>query len=248
MADFPRLALADVDSTNLEAMRRARAGEPGPLWITATTQNQGRGRLGREWVSEIGNLYATLLLRPSCPLALASGLGFVAALSLADCFEQLAPEIHFQLKWPNDVLANGGKIAGILIETELLDGQLCAAIGCGLNLNHFPSETRYPATSLKVLGAKTDPETAFAALNKSMAARLSEWDEGRGFASISQAWTQKAFHLGKLITLDIGSEMLTGRFNGLADDGAMLLELNTGEMRAIHAGEVRATQMPKVNS
>lgn len=244
MPAVPRVHLAEVDSTNLEAMRRAAAGQTWPLWITAGRQLHGRGRQGREWISETGNLYATLLLNPACAPEQAAGLSFVAATSLADAVEALAPGSKPRLKWPNDVLLESRKIAGILIETEWREGRLIAAVGCGLNLAHSPAQVRYPAASLAELGHAASPDEAFIALAKAFAQRLAEWDEARGFATIREAWLSRAHAMGEAVSLDLGSESITGTFTGMAPDGAMILQLADKSSRIIHAGEVRATIRP----
>jgi BirA family transcriptional regulator, biotin operon repressor / biotin---[acetyl-CoA-carboxylase] ligase len=234
--------LDDVDSTNLEAFRRARVGETGPLWIWAQSQSQGRGRQGREWVSETGNLYATLLLTLKIETQLAAGMSFVAALAIADTVASLAPETAITLKWPNDILLNGAKAAGILIETELKDQCLTAAIGCGLNLAHAPQATRYPATSLAAAGITATPSTALEHLANAFARHLALWDEGRNFFAIRTLWLARAHALGQTISLSAGHETLIGTFTDLGPDGAIILTLANGSTRALHAGEVQSTR------
>ena len=234
--------LDDVDSTNLEAFRRARGGETGPLWIWAQSQSQGMGRQGREWVSETGNLYATLLLTLNVEPIHASGLSFVAALAIADTLASLAPHAAITHKWPNDILLNGAKIAGILIETELQGSRLTAAIGCGLNLAHAPQATCYPATSLGATGITAKPAEALERLADHFAKHLATWDEGRNFAAIRTAWLARAHALGQTVSLTVAQETLTGTFTGLGADGAMILTLANGSTRALHAGEVQSTR------
>ena len=234
--------LDDVDSTNLEAFRRAHTGQIGPLWIWAQSQSQGRGRQGREWVSETGNLYATLLLTLNVEPLHASGLSFVAALAIADTLASLAPQAAITLKWPNDVLLNGAKAAGILIETEWQDHRLIAAIGCGLNLAHAPQATRYPATSLAAAGLKATPEIALEHLAHAFAQHFAVWDEGRNFAAIRRLWLARAHALGQTVSLSAGNETFTGIFTDLGPDGAMILTLANGSTRALHAGEVQSTR------
>lgn len=234
--------LDDVDSTNLEAFRRARAGETGPLWIWAQSQSQGRGRQGREWVSETGNLYATLLLSLNVEPASAAGLSFVAAIAVGDTLASLAPQVAITHKWPNDILLNGAKTAGILIETELQGSRLTAAIGCGLNLTHAPQATRYPATSLAEAGVTVTPAQALERLASNFATHLGTWNDGRDFAAIRTLWLARAHALGQTVSLNVGAETLTGIFTGLGADGAMILTLANGCTRALHAGEVQSTR------
>ena len=131
-----------VGSTNTEALALAQAGERGPLWITARRQNAGRGRRGRVWVSEPGNLYASLLLSDPSPPDRAAELSFVAALAVHDAVTSLiarAPA-RLSLKWPNDLLFDGKKFAGILIEGE----GPAVVIGVGVNCAHHPKDTDVP--------------------------------------------------------------------------------------------------------
>src|SRR5262245_55739124 len=170
------IACETVGSTNCEALAHARAGEKGPLWITAQAQTAGRGRRGRTWVSEPGNLYATLLLTDPAPPERAAQLSFVAALAthdaIAACAGALVPRLA--LKWPNDVLLDGAKLAGILIEAEGTR-PLVVAVGVGVNCRHHPDATEFPATDLAAAGAAVTVEELFKALSIAMVHRLREW-------------------------------------------------------------------------
>src|SRR3954467_5637060 len=147
LAGVRTIAYETLGSTNAEALARARAGERGPLWITAAAQSAGRGRRGNVWVSTPGNLFATLLLIPPSEPAVASQLSFVAALALHDAVAECAPQIGplLKVKWPNDLLLGGAKLAGILIEAES-DPAYAVAIGIGVNCAAHPADTPYPAT------------------------------------------------------------------------------------------------------
>src|SRR5690348_5434067 len=136
-------------STNAEALARGRAGAAGPLWITAAEQTAGRGRRGRPWVSAPGNLYASLLLVDPAPLGQVAQVSFVAALAVHDAVTDVASALapRLTLKWPNDVLGEGRKLAGILIEGEGTR-PLLTVIGLGVNCRHHPDATEFPATSL----------------------------------------------------------------------------------------------------
>ena len=151
-----RLSAYDtLASTNAEALALARAAERGPLWIAARQQTAGRGRRGNAWVSPPGNLYATLLLTDPAPPDCAPQLSFVAVLALYDAIAACAPALReaLALKWPNDLLCRGAKLAGILIEGERAAEALAVAIGIGVNCESHPSQTPYPATDLKGEGA-----------------------------------------------------------------------------------------------
>jgi biotin-[acetyl-CoA-carboxylase] ligase BirA-like protein len=144
-----------IDSTNAEARRLAEAGETGPLWLWADEQTAGRGRLGRSWVSEPGNLYATFLFSSGAPAGVVGQVGFAAALAVHEIAARLLPGADVKLKWPNDVLIGGAKFCGLLAET--IGGTI--ALGCGINLASAPSGTPYPVTSLARQGTRADVET-----------------------------------------------------------------------------------------
>jgi BirA family biotin operon repressor/biotin-[acetyl-CoA-carboxylase] ligase len=223
--------LAEVDSTNDEARRRAEAGEVGPLWIMAERQTAGRGRRGRAWQTLDGNLAATLLVRPKA--APPAQLSFAAALAVAEMVSAYAPQVAVTVKWPNDVLAEGKKIAGILLEA----GAGWLAVGVGVNLAHFPDGTEFPATSLAALGVTPPtPEAALALL----AARFAHWQalwENEGFEPLRAAWLARAGGLGLPIRARLPQEEAHGAFEGIDGTGALLLR-QPGGLRAITAGEV----------
>ena len=234
------ITLQTTDSTNAEALRRARQGEAGPLWITTRRQTTGRGRGGNAWVSEPGNLYATLLLREPAPPSVAPQLAFVAGLAVHDavagCASNLGPVL--QLKWPNDLLSNGRKLAGLLIEAENTP-VFAVAIGVGINCVSHPDNASFPATDLKSEGAHVTAAALFAALAGTMRSRLTQWASGDGFASIRSDWLKRAAGLGEPIKVRLPDRQLAGRFGGVDDAGRLLLE-TAGKIEAITAGEVFA--------
>ena len=136
-----------IDSTNLEARRLADEGERGPLWLLADEQTGGRGRLGRNWVSEPGNLYATFLIAIAEGPQAAAQVSFVAALAVHDTVTRLRPGLAARIKWPNDVLIGGAKFCGVLPEV-VGTNPTRIAIGCGVNIAHAPEGTPYPVTCL----------------------------------------------------------------------------------------------------
>jgi BirA family biotin operon repressor/biotin-[acetyl-CoA-carboxylase] ligase len=232
------IACDTVGSTNSEALAHARAGERGPLWITARAQTAGRGRRGRTWISEPGNLYATLLLTDPAPSERAAQLSFVAALATHDAIAACAPALVARLgfKWPNDVLLDGAKLAGILIEAEGAR-PLMVAVGIGVNCRHHPAAADFSATDLAAAGAAAAVEELFGALSIAMVHRLREWDAG--FAPIRAAWLARAGGLGSELTARLGSRGdLTGRFETLDEAGRLVLRLPDGNVETIAAGEV----------
>ena len=230
----------DIDSTNDEARRLAAAGVQGPLWIAADRQTKGRGRRGREWHSLTGNLYATLLLNPASRVAECAQLSFVAALAAGDLVARYAAGLRVGLKWPNDVLADGCKIAGILLEAS---GTTSAApdwlaIGFGINLVWYPGDTAFPAISLLGLGVRPPaPRDALTYL----AASWSEWYNTwvtRGFAPIRDGWLARAAGLGERIRARLPEEEAVGLFEGIDETGALLLRESTDRLRTIAAADV----------
>lgn len=225
--------LEETDSTNAEVRRRAEAGETGPCWITAARQRAGRGRRGRVWETGAGNLAATLLLHPKASPATAAQLSFAAALAAAETVLHFAPHATVTLKWPNDVLADQKKLAGILLEAG--DGWL--AIGIGLNLASHPEGAEYPATSLAVLGVTPpSPEAALAVLAARFAAWLERWEKD-GFAPLRTAWLARAEGLHLPVRVRLPHEERHGAFEGIDAAGALLLR-EPGGLRAVAAGEV----------
>lgn len=224
---------AELDSTNEEARRQAEAGVAGPLWIMAERQTAGRGRRGRAWHVPPGNLAATLLLRPQASQAVSGQLSFAAALAVADMAVRFAPQADIAVKWPNDVLADGKKLAGILLE----GGRGWLAVGIGINLAGHPEGTEFPATSLAGLGvAPPSPEEALTVL----AARFAHWYDlwmQSGFECLRTAWLARAKGVGAPIRARLPQETRMGVFEGIDASGALLLN-EGGSVRAISAGEV----------
>ena len=163
-----------LGSTNAEALSRARVGARGPLWIAAAQQTAGRGRRGNVWTSEAGNLYASLLLSDAAPAVHLPELCFVVALAARDAVAAAGPAIasELKLKWPNDLLLDGRKLAGLLIEAESIGGRTATVAGIGVNCAHHPRDTDYPATDLAAHGVSVAPDELFRELSAAMFARL----------------------------------------------------------------------------
>lgn len=230
----------DIDSTNEEARRLARGGVDGPLWIIADRQTRGRGRRGREWQSLAGNMYATLLLKPASPVAQCAQLSFLAALATGELVSRYAPAARVNLKWPNDVLADGRKIAGILLETSGTGAGApdWLAVGFGINLLWHPDDAEFPATSLIAMGAR--PPVPLDALT-CLAAAWTEWYhvwEMKGFAPIRDAWLSRGAGVGERMRARLSGEEAVGVFEGIDETGALLLREGTGRLRTIAAGDV----------
>ncbi len=239
-AGVRRIERAAVGSTNAEALARAPAGESGPLWIIAQAQTAGRGRRGREWVSKPGNLYATLLLTGLAQASIAQ-LSFVAALAVHDAISEQAPNLAMRvsLKWPNDLLCDGKKVCGILLEGEgAADGAGNVAIGIGVNCAHHPDDTEYPAIDLTTAGAGVSPDMLLLSLSRSVMTRLAQWNAGAGFSAIRADWLARAEGLGRAINVRLHNRNLTGTFEALDERGYLLLRLADGSREAVAAGDV----------
>jgi BirA family transcriptional regulator, biotin operon repressor / biotin---[acetyl-CoA-carboxylase] ligase len=232
--------LERVGSTNDEAKRLARGGADDHTLVWALEQTAGRGRRGRVWASPPGNLYVSLVLRPDAPPAQAAQLSFAAALGLGEAITALVPPlVELRYKWPNDVLLNGRKIAGILLESESgRDGGLdWLVLGVGVNITSHPPETERPATSLRDEGAgAATPELVLEGFARSLLVWTNRWLEG-GFGPIRAAWLRRASGVGEMIRVRLDREELVGRFAELDHDGALLLDTAAGRRR-VTAGDV----------
>lgn len=240
------IAFERIGSTNAEALARARAGEEGPLWITAERQSAGRGRRGRTWVSEPGNLFATLLLTNPSPSDCLPQLPLVAALAVRDALVSCAPgqDARFAVKWPNDLLLDGRKVAGILVEGETVQGRASVAVGIGVNCRHHPGGTAYGAIDLMTAGLSASPNFVFAALAAAMDRRLSQWQAGRGFAGIRGDWLSHVIGLGEPIRIRMDERELLGVFESIDQAGCLILHHIDGRRERVSAGDVFPLAMP----
>ena len=238
-----RISLPEIDSTNAEGFRRA-ATLAGPTWILAGVQTAGRGRRARPWSSPLGNFHGTLVLKPTEPPETVALRSFAAALALRDAFVQLTglPQ-SFALKWPNDVLCNGGKIAGILLESQGLgtaEATLC--IGIGVNLIAAPDGSQVepgavpPVSVLGETGLRVTPE----AFLDTLAPAYARWEAAftsEGFAPLRAAWLSQAARLGQRVRARTGTETREGTFETIDATGNLILRTQAGTL-AIPAAEV----------
>lgn len=235
-----------VESTNDEAKRLAREGAEDGTLVWAREQTGGRGRGGRSWSSPRGNLYLSLVLRPECPASRAAELGFVAAVGLGTALAALVPPLcPVNYKWPNDVLLGESKVAGILIETEsALQASPGAplewmVLGLGVNVQRYPEDTEFPATSLREEGAgDVTVERLLESFSLYFLDWVNRWMED-GFAPIRAEWKERGLGIGRKIRVRLPRETLRGKFIDLDTDGALLLQPEQGgEVRRITAGDV----------
>jgi len=234
----------EIDSTNEEARRLGDQSAEVPVWIVAARQTAGRGRRGRAWESPSGNFMGTLYLTPRCGPREAGELSFVAALAVHEAAASLlSPSLRpeLRLKWPNDLLHDRAKLAGILLESSGVAGAQVAwvAIGIGVNLATHPEGLEYKATSLAAMGMSgVTPDDALAALDKAFEHWLGVWRAQQGFAAIREAWLKRAEGMGGPIVVRLSSGVLEGIFEGLAPDGALQLRLADGTLQLVSAGDV----------
>jgi BirA family transcriptional regulator, biotin operon repressor / biotin---[acetyl-CoA-carboxylase] ligase len=237
---------AQLGSTNDEALSRAAAGDAGRLWIVADEQTKGRGRHGRQWSSPPGNLYASLLLIDPAPVHKAPELGFVAGVALLQCLRDvLGSDPLLSIKWPNDILHAGAKLAGILLEsTQLKGGGLACVIGIGVNCSSHPTPALYPATDLAEIGTLLGRrEDILLRLSECFLQWLGIWDEGRDFEAIRAEWLNHAGGLGGRISVTAPSGLCEGIFETIDASGRLILNVD-GQMLTVEAGDVFLTPAP----
>lgn len=239
-----------IGSTNDEAMARVRQGDPGKLWVTAERQTGGRGRNGRPWTTIDGNLFASLLLRAPCQPSRSPQLGFVAGVALHRALQALTGlgRDRLALKWPNDLLLDRAKLAGILVEGGSLvgdggGGDLAVVIGIGVNLAGHPSDTPYHATDCAEAGFRLTAGQLFPVLAEEMAHGLGRWAAGEGFADIRRDWLERAGGIGETIVVRRPGREQTGRFIDLDPQGCLVLE-EGGATALIQAGDIFLAPAP----
>lgn len=236
------VALEAVASTNEEASRLAVEGAEDGTLVWARRQSAGRGRQGRVWNSPPGNLYLSLVLRPDCPVNRAAQLGFAAALAVGDAIGSVGPALlEVTYKWPNDVLLNDRKVAGILLETRMHGAESLdwLVLGVGVNVSSHPKDARLPATDLKFEGAP--PSVEAVDLLESFSRHFMTWTNrwlDDGFAPLRRAWLSHAHALGQEIEARLPRETLRGTFRDIDEEGALVLELRDGTRRVITAGDI----------
>jgi BirA family biotin operon repressor/biotin-[acetyl-CoA-carboxylase] ligase len=231
-----------VDSTNAEARRRAKAGEPGPLWIWSARQSQGRGRGGREWISRPGNLFASLLIGVNAPQRVAGQIALLAGIVAYDTIAKLIAyegRSELLLKWPNDILLAGEKLAGVLLENvgSPVESRSVVVIGTGINLASHPENLPQPAISLSAYDIMVTPGDALEVLAATTHEWLARWGEGSCFPTIRRAWLDRAGPAGRPLRVKVEGEETEGVYGGLDADGALRLMTPDGEYR-IAAGDV----------
>lgn len=243
-----------VGSTSTEAARAAEAGDVGDVWFAALQQTQGRGRRGRQWETPSGNLAASLLVVPECDPAVAATLGFVAGVALNQALARFVPDARVKLgidgadvadggrvalKWPNDVLADGAKLAGILLEAiNRRDRAMAIVIGIGVNVVAAPQGLPYPASSIADLGWSASAEDILAALSDEWVDAYALWDGGRGIADVLELWRAFAAGIGAPVAVNRDGEVVRGIFETIDNTGRLIVRAEDNSRVAITAGDV----------
>lgn len=238
--DTPVLRLDEVDSTNAEGLRRAAAGERGPLWITADRQTAGRGRSGRNWTQAPGNLAASFVFSPQCELGALHQLSLLAGVAVFDAIGKAcgATLAGLRLKWPNDILLGRAKTGGILVETSSWRGTTVAVIGIGVNVASAPAIADRTVGALSERQAHASAPALLAALDETLLAWLATWDQARNFDALRTAWLGRAGAIGEPITVNLGATRIDGHFHGIDAGGALLLRDADGMVRRLTYGDV----------
>lgn len=246
-AGYGLIAFDQAGSTNAEALTRARGGERGPCWFVTTEQTAGRGRRQRAWIAPRGNLAASVLEVLDVTPAIAATLGFAVGVAMVSALRQVSLEavmrtgggqLDFALKWPNDVLANGQKLCGILVEAEQVAAGLAVVVGIGTNVVGAPAGTPTPATSLHALGIAVSAEDLFRALADHWAEYRCIWQDGHGFPEVRKVWLDCAAGLGQRVAISSGTAIIEGTFDTIDEQGCMVVRTTEGRLVPITAGDV----------
>jgi len=238
-APLTLVELATVGSTNDHARQLAKNGYPSGVVVWAHEQTAGKGRQGNSWVSDPCNLFMSIILRPKVNAVQLGQLSLLTGVALANILTSIAPStIRIQLKWPNDLLINRKKLAGILVETESqgLHRVPWVVIGIGVNVVSAPDN----AISLYDMGIKThEAGHVLELLAIEIQTLAGQWERD-GFEPVRTAWLKHAYNLGETITVRLPKETLSGTFDGLDRTGALLVTLADGSPKVISSGEVFA--------
>jgi len=237
-----------IDSTNLAAKRLAARGAAHLTLVLAKEQTAGRGRLGRRWTSPAGNVYWSMILRPTAGWPTLGTLPFVSALSVKKCLDRLTEgRTNFSIKWPNDVLCDGRKISGILHESEGAgqSGQSASiVVGIGINVDHYPTtDVLYPTTSLRNEGYEIGRDAVITELTRIYIDILLRWISS-GYPAIRDDLTKSMLGIGQRIAVRKGidpAQHRSGIFKGLDDNGHLILETSLGEEERVAVGDVFLT-------
>ena len=234
------IILDSVDSTNEEVKRRAVKNADEGLVVWSKTQTSGKGRNHREWVSNLGNLYISVLFRPNCNLFRAAQLSFIPVIAAHNTLEHLLGVLtELKYKWPNDLLLKKKKIAGTLLEAgyDQKSWANWVVLGFGLNLKHFPTSTIYPATSIKdELDNELEIKEVVEIYIQNLAQLYSVWQD-KGFEPLRKKWLARGHMIDDVLQINFGREKISGFFRTIDEKGSLIIKTNDGSRR-LSAGEV----------
>jgi len=238
------LRFESIDSTNLEAMRQARAGAPEGLCIVAREQTAGRGRLDRSWHSpKDAGLYFSIVLRPTLEMNLWPLLPLMSALAVSDALTK-SSGLRTDIKWPNDILADDRKLCGILAETVETANAPAAIVGIGVNLTNeaVPKDLPSTATSIEEIAhRKPDVERVMTELLEAITERYEVLQSAGGAEHTLREWcANSSFAFERQVRVSLGSDSFIGTTRGLETDGALRVETADGKIKIVRAGDVTA--------
>lgn len=244
LKNYDLLIFDQIDSTNSEALRLAKTGVKGNFVIVAREQTDGKGRKGKLWESISGNLHMSILLRPMVDMCRIKELSFLTAVTLYEVIQEFANKLtahkaDIKLKWPNDVLVGGKKIAGILLESTCLSSVNCVIIGIGVNTHFIPDISDVALTSLFNEGIilKSSDNLLSNFMDK-FQIHYSGWEAEDSFDSIRKKWLKLAYNLNSNVTLDNGVQKVSGVFRSIDQEGAICIELADGKLCSFASGQV----------
>jgi len=245
--DYHLLAFDSLDSTNEEAKRLAKAGGAHGAVIWAKKQTGGKGRMGREWVSQDGNLFVSILLKPEKPLAELPQLSFVAAVAVVEALAALFERDHkLAVKWPNDVLLDEKKLSGILLESFPceVDGKRWVVVGVGVNVDSHPNNVQFPATCLTEAGVElVSAKIVLSRFIHHFIECYNEWSN-KGFAPTRKRWLSYAWGMKKEITAKLPDGDLTGIAMEIDAAGNLILKDKDGEKHTVYAADIFLSEEP----
>lgn len=239
--DYHLLSFDSLDSTNDEAKRLAKGGGCHGAVIWAKKQSEGRGRLGRNWVSSDGNLFVSILLQPDKAESELAQLSFVAAVAAIEAMQPLLPDgDELSCKWPNDIILADKKLGGILLESFQSEpkGKPWVVVGVGVNVEAYPPRTEFPATCLKEAGVElVSAKIILSRFIHHFIDCYNEWDN-KGFTGIRKKWMESAWGLDERLCARLPDSEKEGVCKGIDDDGTLILKLDSGKKELIHAGDI----------
>lgn len=247
LTNYHLLSYDALDSTNEEAKRLAKRGESHGAFVWAKSQTEGRGRYGRPWVSEEGNLFVSVLLSPRCEAAKAPQLSYVAALAAFDAIAPLLPAKHqVSCKWPNDIIVDDKKLAGVLLESFHHEDKLWVVVGLGVNVDSHPQKVMFPATCLREEGVEIiSAKIVLSRFIHHFIECYNLWEQ-KGFPVIRRSWMKCAWRLGQPIRVALPNEEADGTFKEIDATGALVLFTSPRKRRLIHAADVFPQQAEAV--